>query len=175
MSVDRRAIPQSNEVVPLETFQYQGVQYEFRLVTENWDNAIDVFVQDNYLNTTTPIDPSQGYSFTVDNNIPGSIATDRFSLVFDNTTLNVTDNAFGNNFNVYPNPTKNGLFNITTPGLSGEVNIEISNILGQVVKSDTHQVAGNEVSVYAQNLSSGVYLIKLSQGNQSYTAKVIIE
>jgi hypothetical protein len=92
-----------------------------------------------------------------------------------NTTLGVTENEFGSNFSVYPNPTKDGLFNITTPGLSGEISVEISNILGQTVRVQSGELTGSEISVDAQNLSSGVYLIKLSQGNQSYKAKVIIE
>ena len=173
--IERRTIPQDNEVIPLTITQYQGTQYELRLATENWDEAIEVFVQDNYLNTTTPINVDQAYSFTVDASIPESIAADRFSLVFDNTTLGVNDNAFGTNFNVYPNPIKDGFFNITTPNLNGEVNLEISNIFGQVVKSSTANADGNKVNVDAQGFSSGVYLVKLTQNNQSYTAKVIVE
>ena len=173
--IERRTIPQDNEVIPLTISQYQGTQYELRLVTDNWDDAIDAFVLDNYLNTTTPIDVDQAYSFTVDANIPASIAEDRFSLIFNNTTLGVEDNEFGTNFSVYPNPTKDGLFSITTSGLSGEVSLEISNILGQVVQAQSLQVTGNEVNVNAQSLSSGVYLVNLTQGGKNFTSKVIIE
>ena len=173
--IERRAMPQDNEVIPLTINQYQGTQYELRLVTENWDDGIDVFVQDNYLNTTTPINVNQPYSFTVDASIPASSAEDRFSLVFDNTTLGVTDNSFGANFSVYPNPVTNGLFSIRTPGLSGEVSLEISNILGQKVMAQSLQVDGNQVNVDAQGLASGIYLVKLSQNNESFTTKVILE
>jgi len=175
MSVDRRSIPQDGTIIPLYTIQFSNAQYEFRLVTENWDNNIDVYLIDNYSGTTTLIDESQSYAFSVDSNIPESMATDRFSLSFDNTTLGVADNTFGSNFNLYPNPTKDGLFTITTPGITTAINVEVTNILGQVVLSTSQQVTGNKIDINAEHLPSGIYLVKLYENNQSFTTKVVIE
>ena len=172
--IERRPIPGQNEIIPLYTDNYQGTVYEFTLVTENWNSSIDVFIQDNYLNTFTPIDDLQPYGFTVDANIPQSIASDRFSLVFDNTTLSLEDNVFGENFKLYPNPTSDGLFSISSSTLTGEVQIEIRDVLGKKVWSQTQDIIGNELRIDAQELNNGVYLISLSQGEKSHTTKLII-
>lgn len=118
-------------------------------------------------NYPIPIDGNQPYSFSVDANIPESSAEGWFSLVFDNTRLGVTDNSFVANFSVYPN--------LVTNGCSGEVSLEISNILGQVVLTQNLKEAGNEVNVDAKGLVSGIYLVKFSQNNRSITTNVIIE
>jgi hypothetical protein len=175
LSIDRRNIPQDSDVVPLFTSQYLDTQYEFRLNVENWDPSIEIFVQDDYINTTTPITPNQAYAFSVDANIPASIAEDRFSLVFDNTTLSTTDNAFGYNFSLYPNPAQNGRFYVTTPGLSGSAYITLTNVLGQQVYAQQLDIQNQEVQIHADNLSSGVYMMNLSQSEQSFSTKVIIE
>jgi hypothetical protein len=175
LSVDRRAIPESEETIPLFMNQYQVTDYEFKINLENWNNSIVVFVQDNYLNTTTLIDPTQPYAFSVDQNIPESVASDRFSLVFDNTTLGVEDNVLGSDFSLYPNPTQDGHFSIKTPNLSGEVNLEIVNLLGQQVYNNDINVESHEVNVSSENLARGVYILKLTQNDFNYTTKLIIE
>ena len=67
------------------------------------------------------------------------------------------------------------LVSLRTPGLTGEVDVQISNVLGQEVQTQTLSVIGNEVNVNAQDLASGVYLVKLFQNDHSFTSKVIIE
>jgi hypothetical protein len=175
LSIDRRGIPQDNEIVPLFTNQYRDTNYEFRINLDNWDPNVEIFVQDNYLNTTTPITPDQAYAFSVDANIPASIAEDRFSLVFDNTTLGIAENTFGYNFSLYPNPAPNGRFYVSTPSLSGAAQVTLTNVLGQQVYAEQLDILNQEVQIHADKLSSGVYMMNLSQGDQSFSTKVIIE
>ncbi len=175
LSIDRRAIPQDNDIIPLFTNQYRDTNYEFRINLDNWDPNIEVFVQDNYLNTTTQITPNQAYTFSVDTNIPQSTAEDRFSLVFDNTTLSVENSSFGSDFSLYPNPTRDGNFSITTPSLSGEVEVSVTDMLGKTVVTRTYHVVGHTINVDASKLNAGIYAINLTQGNKTYTTKVMIE
>jgi len=174
-AIDKQGMPNLGDVIQLETSGYTTSQYSLLFMMENAPNGIGVFINDAYLGTQTEISDGFVFDFTVDPNIPESIAADRFSLVFDNTTLGVEDNSFGANFSLYPNPVSNGSFSIRTPGLSGEVSLEISNILGQNVSIQTLQLTGNEVEVDAKGLAGGVYLVKLLQNDQSYTTKVFIE
>jgi len=177
LSIERRDIPQADEILPLFINQYQDTQYEFRIDIANWDNSIDVYIVDNYLNTSTLIDVNQPYSFSVDSSIPESVATDRFEINFDNTTLGVNDNSFGANFSIYPNPTDSGLFTIKTSGLTGEgVDVKIHNMLGQELTSIDFKVENNgEVNVNASELASGIYMVELSQNDKSFTTKLIIK
>ncbi len=177
LSIERRDIPQADEVLPLFINQYQDAQYEFKLEVANWDDSINVYIVDNYLNTSTLIDANQGYSFSVDSSIPESVATDRFEINFDNTTLGVNDNSFGSNFNIYPNPTGDGLFTIKTSGLEGnDVNVKIHNMLGQEMLSREFNVENNgEVNVNASELASGIYMVELSQNDKHFTTKLIVK
>jgi ABC-type polysaccharide transport system permease subunit len=95
--------------------------------------------------------------------------------LFDNTTLGTTENTFGYNFSLYPNPAQNGRFYIATPGLSGTVDVTLTNVLGQQDYDEQLDVQNQEVQIIAENLSSGVYMLNLSQGEQSFSTKVIIE
>jgi len=174
-AIDKQGLPNLGDVVQLETSGYTTTQYSLLFMMENVPVGVAVFINDAYLGTQTEISDGFVFDFSVDTNIPESIAGDRFSLVFDNTTLGVTDNKFGTNFSVYPNPTTDGVFNISTPGLSGEANVEISNILGQTLVLQSKEITGGGVNIDAQGLSNGVYLVKLTQNNQSYTTKIIIE
>ncbi len=172
-SIDRRNIPQDNEEVLLNLSHYQNTSYELRIKQENWDSNIDVYVKDNYLNTTTQITPDLPYQFNIDTNIPESIAEDRFSLTFDNTTLSTEENTFGNNFRIHPNPTNNGRFSISTPNLIGEVELEITNLLGQKVYNERHNIENQKVQVEVNDLSSGLYIVKVKQEDQSKSVKLI--
>jgi hypothetical protein len=175
LSVERRVLPQDNEAIQLSTTQYQFTNYEFRLTTEHWNTDIEVFVVDNYLNTITPVDAQSPFSFSVDANIPESIAENRFSLKFDTTNLGTNDNTFGSDFRLFPNPSKNEQFSISTPSLSGEVSVEVTNLLGQTVYSKVLSVEGNQVNVNVFNLSAGVYVVKLTQDDQFFSTKLIVE
>ena len=177
LALERRDIPQQDEIIPLQIEQYQFTQYEFKLNTANWDDNIDVYILDDYLNTQTLIDDSQVYSFNIDSSIPESVASDRFSLIFDNTTLGVNDNSFGDNFSLYPNPTQDGLFSIKTQNLNAKnVDISIHNLMGQQHLKQEYEVESNGViNINARDLSAGVYMIKLHQDNKNFTTKLIIQ
>jgi hypothetical protein len=177
LSVERRDLPQDNDIVPLSISQYQETQYEFRLDTSDWVYNIEVYMVDHYLDTTTLIDSSNPYSFSIDSNIPESIASERFSLSFDNTTLGVDDNTFGKGFSLYPNPTNDGRFTIKAQDLSGQVaNIKIHNMLGQALFNSKTTVGSNgEVNVNASTLSAGIYMVELNQNEQKFISKLIIE
>jgi hypothetical protein len=141
----------------------------------NLPENMAVFIYDAYLGTQTELSDGFVFDFMVDASIPESIASDRFSLVFDNTTLSTTDNAFGYNFSLYPNPAHNGRFYVTTPGLTGVAQVTLTNVLGQQVYVQQLDIQNQEVQIHAESLSSGVYMLNLSQGEQSFSTKVIIE
>jgi len=173
-SIDKQDLPPHMHEVQLDISNYTATNYTLTFQLGNEPNDIDVMLKDHYLDTATELTGNATYSFSVDQNIPESIAQNRFSLIFDNTTLSINENAFGKNFSLYPNPTS-GQFNIKTPGLNGEVNVEISNLLGQQVYNQSLTVDRQEVNINAENLSTGVFIVKLTQNDQSFNSKLIIE
>ena len=134
-------------------------------------------LNDDYLGTQTELSNDVVYNFSVDENIPESIAENRFSLSFNNTTLGENENNFGIGFSLYPNPTNDGHFSIKTQGLNADdVEVKMHNMLGQLIFSKSLSVDNNgEVLVNATGLSAGVYMVELSQNESSFTSKLIVE
>jgi len=73
-------------------------------------------------------------------------------------------------FSVFPNPVQNNLKFLTHQDLSGATSVEIFNALGQSVLLAKMP---NDKQLDVSNLSSGMYFIKVSDGNQSATKKII--
>ncbi|CAM4427417.1 T9SS type A sorting domain-containing protein [Flavobacterium terrigena] len=70
---------------------------------------------------------------------------------------------------MYPNPTKNNLFIETA--LNGDINVSIVNMLGKEVVNAN--VVNNTVNV--SNLTSGIYIVKITEEGKTSTKKLIIE
>lgn len=73
-------------------------------------------------------------------------------------------------FSVFPNPVQNNLKFLTHQDLSGTAVIEIFNALGQSIFQAKMPI---DKQLDVSNLSSGMYFIKISDGNQSATKKIV--
>lgn len=89
-----------------------------------------------------------------------------------NCTLGV--NYFKNEelIRVYPNPS-NGLLNIRINKFVGKVNIQIVDLNGRTVFSQTDANFNIEKSVNINSLQSGVYIVKLTGDNLNYSQKLM--
>ena len=85
------------------------------------------------------------------------------------TTLSV-DEFNANAFNIFPNPTSNGIVNITTAN-SDAMSVSVFDILGKQVLNET--VSNNTLNV--STLNSGVYIIKIVQNGNTSTKKLVIK
>ena len=173
-SIDKQAMPAIGHEIDLSITNYRDNNYSLTFDMENKPEDIGVFLNDAYLNTQAELTDDFVYNFSVDENIPESVASNRFSLSFDNSTLGLDENVFGDGFSLYPNPTQDGRFSIKTPNLSGEVNIEITNLLGQQISVQKLSVENQQVNVNAKNLSTGVYIVELHQNKNSFFSKLIV-
>jgi hypothetical protein len=177
ISIEQRALPTETEILTLSTTGYTEDNYTFVVKLSNVQDNFEAYLLDDYTGVQTQL--SEGttlVNFTVDNNIPESTASNRFRLVFEAVTFSTTENTFGLDFSMYPNPTK-GQFSIKTSGLTGNsVELKIYNILGQEVFTETQNIEINgEVNVDASTLTSGMYIVKLEQDEQVFSAKLSIK
>jgi acyl-[acyl carrier protein]--UDP-N-acetylglucosamine O-acyltransferase len=177
LAIERLDMAQNEYTAPLYIDQYQGSNYEFRLNLNNWNDDITLYIIDNYLNTETLIDGTQTYMFSVDPAIAESIASDRFSLKFDNTTLGLSENILSEDIRLYPNPSSNGIFNLKIKDRNlSDCTISIFDLSGRQVLSPNRPDSSNQViSVNASTLSPGVYVIKVEQNGEEFTAKLILK
>jgi hypothetical protein len=77
-------------------------------------------------------------------------------------------NPIENRVAVYPNPTTDY---IIVAGLEGNSKVEIYTITGQMVQSQNFE---NEIRINI-DLNAGMYLVKVSNGFQSTTKKIIVK
>lgn len=76
------------------------------------------------------------------------------------------------NLNFYPNPVTNGKIYITSKNISAK-EIAVYDVLGKLVLQTTLNTNSKEVNVSA--LNSGVYIIKIKEGDATATRKLIVK
>jgi subtilisin-like proprotein convertase family protein len=91
-------------------------------------------------------------------------------------SLSVTDNQLNDSLKLYPNP-NNGTFNIVlSTGVSDKISLTMFDINGRLIYEKHMQSSGvlnHKLSL--ENLQSGLYLLKIKNGNAETIRKVIID
>lgn len=91
----------------------------------------------------------------------------------DSITISVASiNGLSQQIEVFPNPSQ-GIFHVNlTDGLSGELNVKVTNLVGQEVFRSSGQ---QSVRVDLSGQVPGVYLLQGSLDGQAFTRKLIVE
>jgi len=95
-----------------------------------------------------------------------------FSGAFTATTLSSEDNVLTKGIRLYPNPS-NGVINISVPNYSGNLDVNVFDVNGRKVLSNSGDFT-TEKSINLAGLQSGVYIVKLEGENITYSEKVIL-
>lgn len=76
---------------------------------------------------------------------------------------------------LFPNPSKNGVFNLNLLGAYGQVEIQISNISGQRIKTITYQNINNVAAINLSQYPTGMYIVNIiADGKHLASKKAII-
>ena len=128
--------------------------------------SAEVYLEDNVENTYTLLNQGD-YTFTADTAISG---TGRFYLNIGNATLSLIDNDV-NTLNLYAANHK-----IFVKGeLLATTQVNVYDTLGRVVMSSNIAVGSNSNEIDASQLTTGIYIVKLNNGVQELTKKVILK
>jgi PKD repeat protein len=114
-------------------------------------------------------------TYMVDYVISNGICTDTVTdtVVVENPVGISTINA-NNRISIYPNPAKDQLtFNVNTPS-NNETSIFVYSAVGKLVKTITIPASQASFQMSLEELSSGVYYIKVSDQNFNTTQKITI-
>jgi extracellular elastinolytic metalloproteinase len=116
----------------------------------------------------------RGLGFTATQGSSSSVSdgTAAFDIPVECENLGINDTNLDNKFIIYPNPS-NGNINIKPLLDFGDANVSIYDINGRKVYN-TNVNLQNTVSINAQNLSSGMYIMQIDGVDYSHTAKLII-
>ena len=84
-------------------------------------------------------------------------------------SLSLGDN-LANDFNLFPNPVTNGIVNINSNSADA-MQVQVYDVLCKMVKSET--LRNNTLDV--SNLNTGLYILKITQNQNSVTKKLVIK
>jgi len=75
---------------------------------------------------------------------------------------------------IYPNPSQ-GSFTVDLAGFSGDVQMEVYNLVGERVQTVKQQVSGNLlVNMDLSSVPSGIYIVRIAGNGNSYSRRVVI-
>lgn len=104
-------------------------------------------------------------------NLTSAGLVDNFILKYSTTTLQNSSFEQSANFVVFPNPTTSSLnLNFSNPIENG--NLKITSLLGQTIL-EKQNLSGTDFSLDVSKLSSGTYILNLTNGNTKLNKKFI--
>jgi len=172
LSIEQRDIPVDLEEIPLYVGSYRHQDYQLLI---NWEGIpnLKAFVVDNYLQTSTALAAGENIiNFSIDEQIAASVENDRFKITFEDSSL-ASNTVEANGFSLYPNPLNNGVLNISNPNYTGEMEVSIFNNVGQLMMMKSHTAITGNTSINMSQLAAGVYLVKVTTENTTFTKKVV--
>ncbi|TXD81346.1 T9SS type A sorting domain-containing protein [Subsaximicrobium wynnwilliamsii] len=156
-----------NEVIiPLGLKASQGQQVTIGMELSSLPADVQVYLEDNLNNTFTLLNTGD-YTFTADSAIDG---TGRFFLRTSNSTLSTTAvdvaglQMYTNNDTLFVK----GLLNANTA-------VNLYDLQGRLVLNTQLDKGSNSNQVDVSNMTTGVYIVTLSNATQQKTQKVIIK
>ena len=178
MSIETRGMPTKQDSIPFYLGNFTRSAYRLEVKPENFSGAKG-YLYDNYLESSVELttDESTSISFDVDIIIPESIATDRFVVKFEKVTLGTEDVVLNSSMVVYPNPVRGNSFSIFhQQAFNGLVlRLQLFDLQGRMVLNQELANSFRMTVNLNNSLSSGVYVLKLSDAKNSQTTKLIIE
>ena len=112
------------------------------------------------------------FTYTVDNGVCPAASTQVTVNLVDCTNISEEE---ATTFGVYPNP-NNGTFFITNGKNESNIALEVIDVQGKVIYSNTYVMAsGSQQEVSLGNVEAGVYLIRVITNNQVFNTNVIVK
>jgi hypothetical protein len=176
LAIEKRPIPNSNEVIGLKLWNATPGNYQFEVQPANFSQpSLVAYIKDNFLNTYSSIsltgDTKINFSITAE---AASAANNRFSIVFTKSALiNPSKQAIV----VYPNPVQNGLLTLQLNNMpKGIYFVRLLNGLGQtILRKQINHSEGNSTETLRVNKLKGSYMLEITNpDNFKSTTKLII-
>lgn len=129
----------------------------------------DLAIEGSWITGTAAVLPNTTIQLVIEARVNASAEAFFFDNVQVGGTLGLSENA-NSQFSLYPNPASNGFVNIVSK-VSGEKQVAVFDVLGKQVINTT--ITGERLNI--AKLNSGVYIVKINQGNASVTKKLVVK
>jgi hypothetical protein len=122
-----------------------------------------------------PLNEGENFiNFSVEANTAGSLANNRFEIVFENTTLSNVDFETAN-IQVYPNPASDVIHISTDSNVTFLEYIELFDLNGRLVKREDVSDKKEVITLNINTVTSGIYILKVNTKDTQFSRKVIIK
>lgn len=155
-----------NVMIPLGIKAPMGNTITFSIETSTLPENIKVYLRDNHTKTVTLLNDSN-YSFKTEKPIS---ETGRFYLQFENKALSNIDSEM-KELHIFAKDRTLFIYG----QLQTDSEISIYDLQGRLVSNTIIKASSEINTIDARNLSEGIYVVKLSNGIQYQTKKVMIK
>ncbi len=153
-------------IIPLGLKVQKGKKITFSIENSTLSEETEVYLEDKLSNTFTLLSEND-YSFTAENNISGM---GRFYIRMENKALSNVDKDISS-LKIFAS--EQTLF--INGQLLADTKVSVYDIQGRLVLSSVLKATSEKNTVDARSISSGIYVVKLNNGLQNLTKKVVIK
>jgi hypothetical protein len=140
----------------------------FKLLFTEFENlnGVDIYLVDNYTNTTQHINNLQEYIFEINTNIPATQAVGRFLVRLGNNNEPLVTPTLVNSIKMYPNPATQQI-TVEFPFAKTNYTVRVSDISGKQVYQT--KLSGGLQNLNIESLQPGSYIVEITdaKGNRS--------
>lgn len=129
-----------------------------------------VTTEDDFMAITAADGPY--YWRVLTNNDCGDVPTEVWS--FD-LVVNAVGELNGATLNVYPSPAKDFLYVQFDEAIAQDLDVELTSLTGQVVSKNNFAAGGNTLEMNVSNFASGLYILRITDGDSAHVQRVMIK
>ena len=174
MDIGLQSLPNDdyeNLVIPVGIDAVAGTEITISASALNLPDGIDIYLEDRAYNTFTLLNANSDFMITPSNDLNG---TGRFYLHTSSGNLGLNENALAYDLQIYTVDASEELI------IKGQLSSSITkatlySLQGKLVLSKTLDQSSQLNTLDISGLSSGLYVVKVEDGNQSKTQKVLIK
>ncbi len=172
LSIDSRPF-ENNRTIPLSFKSTQKKDFSFAFDNVTLPAGYQLFLKDYYTNKTTEIKHGEKYDFVV-NNDSASQGDSRFEIQAVDKYASTSNFTANNLYKVGPNPVTHNELTVYYPANSNTTMI-VADINGKVLKTNLLNNDKSAESIQLNGFQSGIYIVKLIQGNETVLVQKIIK
>lgn len=158
---------QPNDTLQISTLGYQtkdvlvGKQKQLNIVLDNYEELDEVVIVGYFWHTKCSI---RGCGSVV---ICECFGEDIDEMKQENRETKAV-------INLYPNPSKDGVFNLVLTNDFSKVDLIVADLTGRIILNTAYKKAGSRISIDLSQQLSGIYIINLSSNGKRITSKKAI-
>lgn len=154
-SVINESIPNNGEIV-VNSVSGGIAPYSYLWNTGETNANLDSIPAGNYTLTVTD---SAGCTKDFTYSVSSTVSIDKFENI---------------KFHLFPNPSYDGIFNITWKHASNMIEVSVVDVLGKSIPSTINK-ADNQIQISIHNAAKGIYFVRINDDSKIYTLKCIVK